>query len=204
MALVTAAQVREHYPSLTGTGEDTLLNTLITRADGLMAAYCGYPACDSGHHTLEDETYTLYLEAAVEDPRVLRLPVRPLQSVTSANVDATWDHAAATAVSAADYLAVAIDGALYAKPTGSLQAWSTELRSNKVVVVAGFATTPPALVAIAAMAVRDLLDAGKVGQQTSGSSSRQSYSRPEAGSLLSLAVRGSLDAGYAMWSRRVH
>lgn len=201
MSLATALQVREHYPSLVGTGEDALLDLLIARADGLMAAYCGYPACDSGYHTLEDVTYTLYLEATDEDARILRLPVRPVQSVTSVNVDPTWTHGSDTAYTpASDVLAV--DGALYLKPTGALAAWSPAPRANKVVVVAGYATTPPALVAITAFAVRSLLDRGVSADLLSASAGRGSYSQGAAAHLLPDAVRAALDTGFSLWRTR--
>jgi hypothetical protein len=71
--------------------------------------------------------------------------LRPVVSVTSANVDPTWEHASGTALVSADYVVSVRDGTLYATPTGSLQAWSSAYRANKVVVVAGFTACPPAL-----------------------------------------------------------
>jgi hypothetical protein len=204
LPIITPAQVRDHYQALQGGGDDVLLSAMIARADGLVAAYCGFPENDAGIHTLEDSTYTLYLEAAPEEPRALRLPLRPVVSVTSANVDPTWGHASSTALVSGDYAVSVRDGTLYATPTGSLQAWSTAYRANKVVVVAGFTTCPPALVAILATAVRDLLAQGRAGDKTGGtSSSGQSFTRSHPAHLLSDSVRAALDGAYVVWRHRV-
>ncbi len=202
MALVTPDQVREHYPSLVGTGENVLLTTLCSRIDGLLAAWCGYPPNDAGTRTLEDATYTEHLGRPALDDRVLRLSIAPIVSVTTVHVDAGLEYGTDALVDPSDYQVIESAGELVLT-SASTTAWSHVARANRVVYVAGFATPPPDLVAIAALAVRDLVDRGKTGDQLSGSSSRQSYSRAAASHLLSEAVRTALDAGYTLWGSRV-
>ena len=201
--LLTAAQVREHYPSLSGTGEDARVEAIIPRVEGLVAAYLGLPAADSGVHTLDDTTYTRHLEADATDARRLRLGVRPVVSITSLHVDPLWVYGSDTAyTSGTDFVLDAAEGALYALPSGTLGEFSAELRANRAVVVAGFASGPPALLAVLALAVRDVLDRGKTGDQLSASTSRQNFSRGQATHLLSEAVRTSLDP-WVDWGARV-
>lgn len=54
MAIVSAAEVRAvALPALTGTTEDTILGTLIDRADVAMARHLRWPTPASGTPTLE-------------------------------------------------------------------------------------------------------------------------------------------------------
>ncbi len=202
MALLTPAQVREHYPSLAGTSDDTLVATLCSRVDGLLAAWCGYPRTDAGTRTLEDATYTEHLGRPALDDRVLRLTIAPIVSVTSVHIDAGLEYGAETLVDSSAYQVLESSGELVL-PSASTTAWSRVDRANRVVYVAGFVTTPPELVAIAALAVRDLMDRGKTGDQLSGSSSQQSFSRAAATHVLSQAVRAALDSNYTLWGSRV-
>lgn len=156
MALITAAQFREHYPALSGTAEDTLLDTLIARADEALARACGYPQTDAGAWTLEDATYTFYLPApSCSEPRRIELPVCPVVSITSAYSDPNEDYGAETQIASGDMVLDSQRGDIWLTPDATLS-WSLGGRSNKVTVVAGYATTPPGLVAICAMQVRHL------------------------------------------------
>lgn len=198
MALITAAQVREHYPQITGTGEDVILDTMIGRVDALMAAYCGFPAYDGGQiRSLEDQTYTLYLDAPrFAEPACLDLGIRPVVSVTSAHVDTAWDYGGDAAVSAGDMVLDGRRGLLWLRPDAS-SSWAEAPRANKVVIVAGLSTTPPDLVAAAAMAVRHLLTLRHQQGVASFSGGGQSVTRADADVLLPTAVREAL-ASYVL------
>ncbi len=203
MALITAAQVREHYPQIVGTGEDTLLDTMITRADGLIAAYCGYPAYDGGTvRTLEDQTYTLYLDGPrFTEPQCLDLGIRPVVSVTSAHVDSAWDYGSDAQVATADMVLDARAGLLWLRSDAS-SSWEDSPRANKVVIVAGFASTPPDLVAAAAMLVRHLLALRHQQGVGTFSAGGQSATRSDADELVPAAVREAL-APYVLGGSRV-
>lgn len=202
MALITAAQFKEHYPQINGVTEDTLFGTFVARADDLMAAFCGFPLPDSGGHTLEDVTYTIYVDGpSVEHPSVVDLGVKPVVSVTTAHTDENWDYGADTLIASTEYVLDNNRGRLWLRPDAS-KSWSVGPRSNKVVVVAGFATTPPGLVALCAMTVRHLWD--NRGSQGVGSSTigGDSVTRSDASELLPLAVQYGLGS-YRNWGAAV-
>lgn len=205
MALITPGQVREHYPALQGTAEDVRLATLIERADELMAAYCGFPrpAGAGTRRTLEDASYVSYVDGPRADvPRLLDLPVYPVVSVESVHVDELWAYDAATLVDPAQYTLVPETGELYLTATATV-AWVSAPRAQRVAYTAGFAATPPGLVAIAAAAVRHLLDSGHGAGLTSLSAGGTSTTRPEDLHALPPTVRAALDAGYTLWGSRV-
>lgn len=198
MALITAAQVKEHYPQLTGATEDTVLDTLIARADGLMAAFCGFPPPDSGGHTLEDVTYTLYFdEPSHDDPRRIDLGVKPVVSVTTAHSDSNLDYGATTLIASTEYFVETKKGRLHLRPDAS-HSWSVGSLANRIVLVAGFATTPPALVALAAMAVRHLWDLRGVQGVSSQTMGGDTSVRSDATEILPLAVQDGLGP-YRIW-----
>ncbi len=196
--------MREHYPGLTGTGEDTLLASFVARADGLMAGYCGFPRpAASQARTLEAATYVSYLDGPrLDEPRILDLPVYPVVSVTSVYLDASWDYGAAALLDPSEYELVAATGELYL-PGSSAHGWIAAARAQKVTYVAGYSTAPPDLVAITALAVRHLLDQRHAPQVLSSTVGGVSQSREAAGSLLPPTVRAALDGGYALWGSRV-
>lgn len=170
MALITPAQFREHYPRLEGTGSDATLASFIARADGLMAQYCGYPQLDDGNYTLEDASYTLYPHGPRRggNPATLCMCVRPIVSITSVHADATRAYGASTElVEGVDFDVHSIAGSIDLLPGGALDVWPVGRRAVKVVLVAGYATTPEALVAITAQAVRHLWDLRSSSRETS-------------------------------------
>lgn len=202
MALITASQVREHFPQLQGTADDVLLDTLIARADALMALWCGLPRPDAGAHTLAAATYTLFPRAPDPDePRRLSLPLYPIVSLTTVHVDPDELYGASTLVPSGDLILDAGAGDVWLTRQ-STRTWAGSGRANRFVVVGGFATTPPDLVALAASAVRHLLDRrrnqGAVAQTQLGVSTTNND--PDA--LLPDAVREMLGQ-YTIWSSRL-
>lgn len=149
MALLTAAEARKYLPGLASSGDDTFIDVLIGLADAAMAKYCGYPAYDAtgAIHTLEDQTYTLYLPGrdgleVTSDGSTIRVPVRPLVSVTTIHDDTDWDYGASFLVASADYTDDLQRAEILLLPTSTHGAFSQSFRALKVVVVAGFATPP--------------------------------------------------------------
>ncbi|MFZ9292600.1 MAG: hypothetical protein ACO26C_08750, partial [Ilumatobacteraceae bacterium] len=85
MPVMSAATVRAQ---LTGavSADDTLIGTLVDRADAALAEWLRFPVPDAGTRTLGAATYTLYpgpFSIDPADPLVIVLPVRPVISVTS-------------------------------------------------------------------------------------------------------------------------
>lgn len=204
MAIITPAQVRDHYPGLTGTGEDTRLGVLIDQANGLCAAWAGWPEADAGGHTFESATYTVYADGPdPRQPRRLPLPLRQVASVTTVHSGTQWLYDASELV-ASDQYVVERGRALLLKSNSTPAAWRSGLRAQRVVAVAGFATAPPALVLAIAEQVRHLLDRPRGGDRASVSRRGGSTSAPEPAELVPQAVQDALGAaGVVVWGSRV-
>lgn len=141
MAVITQAEARVYLPGLGD--DDSNVATLITRADSILAGWCGYPAApEGGLPTFEDVTYTHYLPAS--GGRSLYLPVWPVVSVTSIEDDVTEAFDGSSyLVSSGDYT-IRPRGEILLNQTSTHGAWSDSggLHYIKAVYVAGF-TSPP-------------------------------------------------------------
>jgi hypothetical protein len=134
----------------TSTAEDTNLDTMIARADGVLAGWCGYPpaaadtaAGGNADRTLESFAYTDYLDGpSVRDPRALALRVRPLTLVTSVHDDRDrdWSYGAADLVAASNYVVDYTRGRIYLPDNSTHGDWSVGRRVIKVIYTAGFNT----------------------------------------------------------------
>ena len=154
MALISAAEARVYLPGLSGTGADTQLATLITRADQAMAAWCGFEAATAGGApTLEDVTFTEFYPGP--GGRLLQLRHWPIVSITSIEDDPTEAFDGSTyLVASTDYdgpLTVQRKnrGQVWLETTATHGAWSNTKESGtepvKAVYVAGWATVPEVL-----------------------------------------------------------
>lgn len=205
MALITVADFQVHFPHLVGTANNPELQAVISQVDALLALYCGFPVPDAGGaRTLEAATYTFYPNGPhSSNARRLVLPLRPIVSVTSVHVDPAEDYASSSEVPAGERVLDAQRGEIWLKPSAS-RSWAVDSgRANRVVVVAGFATTPPDLKALAISATRHVWDRrrtqGVASQSAAGVA--QTYTDPEA--LLPVAVRDGLGP-YRLWGVDVH
>lgn len=150
MALATASQMKSYLRVLTGTTEDTLLDTFVTRFDAIAAAWCGFPN-ETGAATFEDGTYTHYFDGDGTDR--LQLRIAPAVSITTVHVDVDRAYGASTLVDSGDYELFGSDGLLLLKTTSSQGAFSKGYRSVKVVYVAGYATIPDDIIHACGMQV---------------------------------------------------
>jgi hypothetical protein len=192
MPLITGAQVRQHTPQIAGTAEDSNFETVVNRADALMAAYCRWPRTSTGVYTMQSTTYVLYPRPWHEDPRALGYELRWVTAVASAYIDEDWAYGAATQVTAADLLIDNDEGVLWLVPLAtSFSAWSQKRRANKVTLTAGFVTTPEDLIVAAAFAVRHLLGRGRTGGNVA-SRAGESVTPADADMLLPKATKEAL------------
>jgi len=156
MALITAAEAKANIPELTGTDEDSALDTLIAAVGGAMAQWCGYPpASASATPTMESTSYVRYLDGP--GGRVLTLDVLPVTAVTSIYDDIEWTWGSDALVAAADYGSGAWEGAVGSVlliETSTHGAWSKARRSIKATFTAGFATVPAPVKRACVLAVR--------------------------------------------------
>jgi len=197
---MTPAELRTRLPELPS-GDDSVYVTRISEADWLLALWLGYPRTDAGTYTLEQETYTLYPGPPDPyDPRLLRLGIRPVISVTSAHDSSDWEYDSADAIASGDMVLDAADGLLYLKPgNASRAAWSTGARSRKVVVEAGVATAGVDLQAIVAAQVRHLLALQRAQSIVSASQQGQSVSRDRVTDRMIAPVARTALAPYRLW-----
>jgi hypothetical protein len=183
VALITAAEAKDLVPGLTGTGQDTRLETYISRAGALMAAWCGFPPASAGvDPTLEDTTYTEFYDG--EGGLTLRLDIYPVLSVTSIYDDPDRDYGATTLVSSSDYDIDGRKGLVHLKPDAAHGAWSDgELRAIKATFVAGFSTIPDSLKHACAQEVKRMMTGRATQGQASASTSGKSVSYRDPGLL---------------------
>ncbi len=154
MALITAEQARAYLPSLTGTAEDTKLDTLIARVGAQLARWCGYPPPSaSGSPTMESTSYTRYLDGP--GGRKLQLPIWPVTAIASIYDDPDLDFGADTLVDSGDYSLInGAAGEVLLTSTAEHGAWGEEEGCIKVTFTAGFTTVPEDLKGIACEAVK--------------------------------------------------
>lgn len=199
--LITADQFRDIYGKIAGGLEDDALEAMIASADGLMAGYCGYPENDDGIRTLVSSTYTLYVSAPSRIPGVLCLCVAPIVSVTSVHVDEARAYGPSTAlVEGTDFDVDLVLGRLAILPSSAAE-WPSAYRATRVVLEAGYATTPPALLPVVESVVQALLDRPNLQQQASASIGGASISPTDLDNFLPAAVRAALDAGFKLGCR---
>lgn len=153
MAYLTASEVRaETLREITGTGEDTLLGTLIARAAAQIARYLGYPAATAtGTPSIESSSsYTRYSgESGVwvsDDGMEIHLEPRPVTAVASLYDDEDEVYGTGDLVPSADYSVY--EWGIRLKPTGSWGPVSTQYRAVKVSFTAGWAVSPSVLVPV--------------------------------------------------------
>jgi hypothetical protein len=139
MAVITQAEARVYLPGLSA--DDSTVATLITRADSVLSAWCGYlPASEGGITTFEDVAYTLYLTG--QGGRDLQIPVWPIMSVTSIQDDSTEAFDGTTYLVASGDYSIRPRGVVRLDADSTHGYWSEGDSWIKAVVVAGF-TTPP-------------------------------------------------------------
>ena len=170
MAIATAANVRAYIRALTGTSEDTLLNSFILRFDRVGSSYCGFPTA-SNLSTFENNTYTHYFDGDGSDR--LQLRVAPANTITSVHVDVNREYGSDSLVASSDYELFTDEGLLLLKTDSDQGSFSTGYRSVKVVYTAGFTSIPDAIVHACGIQVnhwymnRDTIGKSKLTQHTS-------------------------------------
>lgn len=159
MPLITADEARVYLPQ---TAADTsLIEGLVLRADGMMAAFCGYARPSGGSaRTMLSAAYVLYRDGI--GSTVVRLPCAPITAVTYVYDDPDQDYTSSTLIASTDR-AVAGDQAdaielLPSYGTFSGSEDSPTRRAIKVSVTAGFATVDDDLKDITGWLVKHLFE----------------------------------------------
>lgn len=194
--LATVANFHTRYPQLgTSSDEDAAITELLNDAGELIAAFSGYPAKVGGGFSMEVSSYQLFSDGpSFAVGAALCACVRPIVTVTSVHADTTRVYAAgALLVEGTDFTVDSLGGVLIRTYPNS---WPTGYRAVKLVLTAGYATTPPGLRAIACAAARHLWDQRAVAGQDSYSFAGGSASLSDAERLLPASVKDALESGW--------
>lgn len=167
MALLTTAEAKAAIGGLSGSSDETLLDALVAGVGVQLAQWCRFPKTAAGTWAMESASYTLYLTGDGSDR--LRIPVKPLVSVTSIYDDVLRAYGADTLVASSSYTGgIDLDlGLVYLLPTATKASWSNGVpRALKVSVVAGYATVDEGLKEAARATLRAAWSRRKMGEAT--------------------------------------
>ena len=144
MALVSVALLKEYLPEISGSALDTELGRMIDRTEAAIARYLGFPLSELGEASLDQATYTLYLDGPkFTDRSVIQLPIMPLVSVTSVHSDVNLKYGSDTLIAASTYDIDKQNSRIFLIPEEMTLAFDTGYRALKVVCVAGYNTSTP-------------------------------------------------------------
>lgn len=191
MAVITQAEARVFLPGISA--DQATIATLITRADSILSAWCGYRgATASADPTFDSTTYTRYMHGP--GGRVLQLPYWPVSSVTSIEDDTSEAFDGSTyLVASGDYDVErpGEPGRVRLKQTSTRGSWTqgaeSAVKPIKAVFVAGYAagSAPEAIKeAVAEMVAilwgaKDTVAQGTVGIGAGGTASEKAPEIPE-------------------------
>jgi len=158
MALITTAEAKLYLPGLTGTTEDTNIDTMIGIAGERLAQYCGYlPAATGGGASMESTAYTEYYPGP--GGRLMQLRHYPVVSIATVEDDPTeaFDGSSYLIGTSDRVLRDAEFGELWLTFESTHGTWSNTVRKViKVVYNAGYSTTPEGLKNAVGLVVRHL------------------------------------------------
>ena len=199
MPLITAAQFRDQFPALIGTGEDTRILELVDRADALMHAWLGMPVPQNGVRTLETTQYELRLDGpSVMYPRALDLGSNLFAAPSEVASSTLWDWSDDFA---SEVYYDAPRGLLWLNPTAS-HSWVDAPLGNRVVTDGGWLTAPDEVVAATVFVVRKLIDLPRTQGVAALTQGGQSVTRTDLEHLIPLEAQHALQP-YICWGSRV-
>lgn len=146
MALITAAEAKALMPGVSA-ASDTLLDTLISRADAIMARWCGYPPNAAGAApTLESASYTRYsgdtgIFVDPDNARLLYLEPFPVTAITSIHDDTLEAFGSVSEVNSGQYSQRGAHGQIIRLSQTATQGfWTRGDGFIKIVFTAGYST----------------------------------------------------------------
>ena len=143
MAMVTVTTLKQYLPEITGNNANSDLEALLDRVESATARYMGWRKPDNlASPRMLSSTYTFYLDGPTyENPQVLQLPMRPVQSITSIHVDVDRQYGSETLMDSGDYELDRYEGRVILKPIEATDVFERGYRAIKVICEAGFANS---------------------------------------------------------------
>jgi len=144
MSLVSVSVLKEYLPEIQGSSIDADLTSLITRVEGFIARYLGFPLSDSAtSYTLDQSTYTLFADGSMYGLEyVLQSPIKPIVSITSIHSDADRVYGSSTLIDSSQYEIDKELGRVILDDT-SPDTFDRGFRAIKIVGSFGFSTSNP-------------------------------------------------------------
>jgi hypothetical protein len=141
VAVVSGSECRLYIRGLTGTAEDTNIETIVDRVNPVVARYLGWPLMSSGVYSLSSGTYIVYLTG--DGSKRLDLPIIPTTAISSIYDDPELSYDdSADLVASSDYTLYANEGIVMLKHDSTHGYWTKTPRAIKVTMTAGFSTVP--------------------------------------------------------------
>ncbi len=143
MPMVTVTTLKQYLPEVTGDAANTDLEALLDRVEAATARYMGWRKPDNlASPRMLASTHTFYLDGPTnENPQVLQLPMRPVQSIASIHSDVDRQYGSDTLIDAATYSLDKYLGQVILNPITATDYFERGFRSIKVVCEAGYANS---------------------------------------------------------------
>ena len=144
MSLVSVSTLKEYLPEIQGSSIDADLTSLISRVEGFIARYLGFPLADSAtSYGLDQSTYTIFVDRPMNDlPFVLQSPLKPIISITSIHSDVDREYGSDSLIDSSKYEIDKQNGRVILDDT-SPDTFDVGFRAIKVVGSFGFNTSAP-------------------------------------------------------------
>ena len=141
MSVVSGSECRLYIRGLSGTAEDTNIETIVDRVNPVIARYLGWPLMSAGVYSLSSGTYVVYLTG--DGSKQLDLPIIPVTAISSIYDDPELGYDdSADLVAASDYTLYGNEGIVMLKNDSTHGHWTKTPRAVKVTMTAGFSSVP--------------------------------------------------------------
>ncbi len=143
MAMVTVSTLKQYLPEITGNNANTDLESLLDRVEAATARYMGWRKPKNlASPRMLSATYEFFLDGPTyEDPQVLQIPMRPVQSITSIHSDIDRQYGSDTLIDSSEYTLDQYEGRVIMDPIVATDIFERGYRAIKVVCEAGFANS---------------------------------------------------------------
>lgn len=141
MAVVSGSECRLFIRGLSGSAEDSNIETIVDAVDASIARYLGWPKNNAGSYTLASGAYVVYLTG--DHSKRLDLPLIPVTAITSIYDDPDLAYTDdADLIAASDYVLYGNEGLVMLKHDSTHGHWTKIERAIRVTMTAGFTSIP--------------------------------------------------------------